>query len=151
MKILINGNSIGEIVEAKISKKDVVVLSDTVAITKADITLFDRAIGHIKKNKSMYIKLVILIAMTIDKGTLTVFASSSLESSLNILSKKLVGILVLIAKFGCMSMGLKEIIICLLNGGNMKEASIAGIQYWIGYIFLQLYPFLYDLVEGLRF
>ena len=59
MKILINGCSIGEIVEAKISKKDVVVLSDTVAITKADITLFDRAIGHIKKNKSMYIKLVI--------------------------------------------------------------------------------------------
>ena len=151
MKILINGCSIGEIVEAKISKKDVVVLSDTVAITKADITLFDRAIGHIKKNKSMYIKLVILIAMTIDKGTLTVLASSSLESSLNVLSKKLVGILVLIAKFGCMSMGLKEIIICLLNGANMKEASIAGIQYWIGYIFLQLYPFLYDLVEGLKF
>ena len=46
MKILINGNSIGEIVEAKISKKDVVVLSDTVEITKADITLFDRAVGH---------------------------------------------------------------------------------------------------------
>ena len=70
MRIVINGCSIGEIVEAKISKKDVVVLSDTVAITKADITLFDRAIRHIKKNKSMYIKLVILIAMTIDQGTL---------------------------------------------------------------------------------
>ena len=151
MKILIIGCSIGEIVEAKISKKDVVVLSDTVAITKADITLFDRAIGHIKKNKSMYIKLVILIAMTIDKGTLTVFASSSLESSLNILSKKLVGILVLIAKFGCMSMGLKEMVICLLTGANIKEASVSGLGYWIGYIFLQLYPYLYELVEGLTF
>ena len=32
----------------------------------------------------------------------------------------------------------------------MKEASIEGVQYWIGYIFLQLYPFLYDLAEGFK-
>ena len=150
MKILINGCSIGEIVEAKISKKDVVVLSDTVAITEADVNLFDRVIGHIKKNKSMYIKLVILIAMTIDQGTLTVLASSKLEEGLTVLTDKLVGILILFAKTGCLGMGLKEMVICLLNGGNIKEASVSGLGYWIGYIFLQLYPFLYDIAEGFR-
>ena len=119
MKILINGCSIGEIVEAKISKKDVVVLSDTVAITEAHVNLFDRVIGHIKKSKSMYIKIVILIAMTIDQGTLTVLASSMLEEGLTVLTDKLVGILILFAKTGCLGMGLKEMVICLLNGGNI--------------------------------
>ena len=99
----------------------------------------------------MYIKLVILIAMTIDQGTLTVLASSKLEEGLTVLTDKLVGILILFAKTGCLGMGLKEMVICLLNGGNIKEASVSGLGYWIGYIFLQLYPYLYELVEGLTF
>ena len=113
-----------------------------------NLNKFDRVIAHIKKNKTMYLKLVILLAMTIDKSSLTVLASGSLETSLNTLSTKLVGILIAFAKVGCMGMGLKAMVVVLLNGGNMKEASIEGIQYWIGYIFLQLYPFLYDIAEG---
>ena len=49
-----------------------------------------------------------------------------------------------LAKYACMGMGIKEMIICLLNGGNMREASFAGIQFWIGYLFLEFYPTLYD-------
>ena len=117
-------------------------------VTMENLNKFDRVIAHIKKNKNMYLKLVILLAMTIDRSSLTVLASGSLESSLNVLSTKLVGILIAFAKVGCMGMGLKAMVVVLLNGGNMKEASIEGIQYWIGYIFLQLYPFLYDIAEG---
>ena len=117
-------------------------------VTMENLNKFDRVIAHIKKNKSMYLKLVILLAMTIDRSSLTVLASGSLKSSLNVLSTKLVGILIAFAKVGCMGMGLKAMVVVLLNGGNMKEASIEGIQYWIGYIFLQLYPFLYDIAEG---
>ena len=119
-------------------------------VTMENLNKFDRVIAHIKKNKSMYLKLVILLAMTIDRSSLTVLASGSLESSLSTLSTKLVGILIAFAKVGCMGMGLKAMVVTLLNGGNMKEASIEGIQYWIGYIFLQLYPFLYDLAEGFK-
>ena len=117
-------------------------------VTMENLNKFDRVIAHIKKNKNMYLKLVILLAMTIDRSSLTVLASGSLETSLNVLSTKLVGILIAFAKVGCMGMGLKAMVVVLLNGGNMKEASIEGIQYWIGYIFLQLYPFLYDIAEG---
>ena len=119
-------------------------------VTMENLNKFDRTIAHIKKNKTMYLKLVILLAMTIDRSSLTVLASGSLESSLNVLSTKLVGILIAFAKVGCMGMGLKAMVVSLLNGSNMKEASIEGIQYWIGYIFLQLYPFLYDLAEGFK-
>ena len=76
---------------------------------------------------------------------------SKLEEGLTVLTDKLVGILILFAKTGCLGMGLKEMVICLLNGGNIKEASVSGLGYWIGYIFLQLYPYLYELVEGLTF
>ena len=117
-------------------------------VTMENLNKFDKVIEHIKKNKNMYLKLVILLAMTIDRSSLTVLASGSLESSLNVLSTKLVGILIAFAKVGCMGLGLKAMVVVLLNGGNMKEASIEGIQYWIGYIFLQLYPFLYDIAEG---
>ena len=117
-------------------------------VTMENLNKFDRTIAHIKKNKTMYLKLVILLAMTIDKSSLTALASGSLETSLNALSTKLVRIIVAFAKVGCMGMGLKAMVVTLLNGGNMKEASIEGIQYWIGYIFLQLYPFLYDIAEG---
>ena len=120
-------------------------------VTMEDLNKFDKVIAHIKKNKKMYIKLVILLAITIDRSSLTTLAlSGSLESSLNIISTKLVGMLVAFAKVGCMGMGLKAMVVTLLNGGNMKEASIEGIQYWIGYIFLQLYPYLYDIAEGFK-
>ena len=117
-------------------------------VTMENLNKFDKVIEHIKKNKNMYLKLVILLAMTIDRSSLTALASGSLESSLSTLSTKLVGILIAFAKVGCMGMGLKAMVVVLLNGGNMKEASIEGSQYWIGYIFLQLYPFLYDIAEG---
>lgn len=119
-------------------------------VNMENLNKLDKVIAHIKKNKRMYLKLIILLAMTIDRSSLTVLASGPLESSLNVLSTKLVGILIAFAKVGCMGMGLKAMVVTLLNGGNMKEASIEGIQYWIGYIFLQLYPFLYDLAEGFK-
>ena len=120
-------------------------------VTMENLNKLDKVIAHIKKNKRMYLKLVILLALTIDRSSLITLASSgSLETSLEVLSTKLVGILISFAKVGCMGMGLKAMVVSLLNGGNMKEASIEGIQYWIGYIFLQLYPALYDIVEGFK-
>ena len=120
-------------------------------VTMENLNKLDKVIAHIKKNKRMYLKLEILLALTIDRSSLITLASSgSLETSLEVLSTKLVGILISFAKVGCMGMGLKAMVVSLLNGGNMKEASIEGIQYWIGYIFLQLYPFLYDLAEGFK-
>lgn len=108
-----------------------------------NLNLIEKSIDHIKNNKYMYLKLVFLIAITIDKGTLTVFASGSLETNLMNKATFIIDKLILLAKYGCMGMGLKDMVICLLNGGNMKEASFAGIQYWLGYLFLQFYPQLY--------
>lgn len=107
------------------------------------LNLIEKSIDHIKNNKYTYLKLVFFIAITIDKGTLTAFASGSLENNLMNKATFIIDKLIMLAKYACMGMGLKDMVICLLNGGNMKEASFSGIQYWLGYLFLQFYPQLY--------
>jgi hypothetical protein len=108
------------------------------------LTILDKTIAHIKRNKAMYIKLVLLIAITIDKGTLTAFASGGLEANLANKFTLIIEKLIFLSKYACMGLGLKDMIICLLNGGNMREASFAGIQFWLGYLFLEFYPTLYN-------
>ena len=39
----------------------------------------------------------------------------------------------------------------LINGGNVKQAMSEGVQYWIGYLFIQFYPQLFDLFSGIKF
>lgn len=135
MKVLINGYTVTEQLRIKLNKE---------TITYEDLNTFDKFIAHIKKNKNIYVKLVLLFAMTIDSGTLTVLAADSMEIGLSKMATTIVGKLIIVAKYSCMGFGLKEMIICLLNGGNMREASYAGLQYWIGYLALQFYPTLYE-------
>lgn len=139
MKLLINGDTVSDIVKYRISSNRA-----EITLTIDDLNRFDKFIGHIKKNKGIYLKLVALFAITIDSGTLIVLASGSLESGLSSMATSIVGKLIIVAKYACMGMGLKEMIICLLNGGNMREASFAGVQYWLGFLFLQFYPNLYE-------
>lgn len=83
MKILVNGSSITEIVsesitsiniyprgrefdfEAFISSKD----------KDVSLSLLDRAVGHIRKNKRMYIRLVYLVVIYFNGLGITVFAN----------------------------------------------------------------------------
>lgn len=153
MKILINGNTVSEVIKIKTTKEQrVAPLASELSITTEDIMLIDRIIGHIKRNKKMYLKLVILLAMTIDSTTLTAYATTgNFDEKLVTIWDTIKSLLFAAGKFSCMGLGLKEMIICLIDGGNIKEATYSGMQYWLGYIFLQLYPSLYNLVEGLEF
>lgn len=157
MKLLVNGSTVSEIVKRKFVQEEKISLktsfdNDEVSATMEEIRLFDKALAHIKKNKSMYLKLVILLALTLDRSALTSFAATaSFDKNLTIIWDKIKVLLFSAAKFSCMGLGIKEMAICFIDGGNIKEASYAGMNYWLGYIFLQLYPSLYTLVEGLEF
>lgn len=143
MKILVNGNTITEMVCGQVSKVreyKKVELVECDFYSREDVLLIDKFIGHIERNKVMYKRLVILITILINSSTITAYATGGLgDMAITIIDK-----LTYLAKYACMGMGIKEMIICLLNGGNMREASFAGIQFWIGYLFLEFYPTLYD-------
>jgi hypothetical protein len=131
MKLLINGCTVTEHIEIKRNRKD--------------IKLAGRILEHTKTNKAMYAKLVISTALIIHIN-INVFAldiATSMDSTFN----QLIDLLLSFARWGCLGMGLKSSIESMLNGGSLKQASMSGIQYWLAYIFLQLYPKLFDMIK----
>ena len=83
MKILVNGSSITEIVSESITSINIYPRGcefDFEAFISSEdkdvsISILDRAIGHIKKNKRMYIRLVYLVVIYFNGLGITVFAN----------------------------------------------------------------------------
>ena len=135
MKLLINGYTVNEHLELRRNKKD--------------MNLVNRMIGHIKDNKVVYAKLVLVTAILLHFDSL-VYADS-FGSSLDRVGNQILGMLESVAKWGCLSMGVKDMITVLLNGGNIKNAINSGLMYLLGYVFISLYPQLFSLFSGIRF
>ena len=149
MRIVINGSSISELMVEKVRefRKVEIIECD---FNYEDMTIVEKALDHIKRNKSLYMKLVIFSAMLLNYNMTFIYAGS-FGSSLNQVGNTIVGMLLDVAKWGCIGMGLRNMIITLINGGNIKQAMTEGIQYWMGYLFIQFYPQLFDLFSGIKF
>lgn len=114
--------------------------------TSEDITLVNRIISHIQNNKIMYTRLILVTALLLHFNINFVFANevgTSLDATFNQLIELLKGF----AKWGCLGMGLKKLVEEMLSGANFKQASVAGMQYWLCYIFIQFYPKLFDMIK----
>ena len=149
MQIVINGNSISELMVEKVRefrKVDVIECN----FNCNDMSMVEKALEHIKKNKGLYMKLVIFSAMLLNYNMTFVYAGQ-FGASLNSVGNTIVNMLLDLAKWGCIGMGLRNMIITLVNGGNIKQAMSEGVQYWIGYLFIQFYPQLFDLFTGIKF
>lgn len=110
-----------------------------------DYNLVEKFLGHVKKNKAMYLRLVFLSAIIINKNMNPVFASTG--AGLETTFEELKDLLMMFAKWSCLGLGIKRVVEEMLSGANFKQASTAGIQYWLTYIFIQVYPKLYDRVK----
>ena len=152
MKLLVNGCTVNELVKSRMSKEERMIETCARMTDKnKQIMMFDKILDNLKRNKKVYLRIAFVLAITLDRATLVACADSAeFVGKLNALWDRISGLLFAVGKFSCMGMGIKEMVICLIDGGNMKEASYAGMKYWLGFIFLQIYPGLYDLVEGLR-
>ena len=149
MRIVINGSSISELMVEKVREFRKVERIEC-EFTYEDMTIVEKALDHIKRNKGLYMKLVIFSAMLLNYNMTFIYAGS-FGSSLNQVGNTIVGMLLDVAKWGCIGMGLRNMIITLINGGNIKQAMTEGIQYWMGYLFIQFYPQLFDLFSGIKF
>lgn len=113
---------------------------------KEDLAILEKMINYIKKNKVMYARLVITVALLLHYNMNFVFANG-VEASLDATFGQLINLLKDFAKWGCLGMGLKRLVEEMLSGANFKQASMAGIQYWMCYIFIQFYPKLFDMIK----
>ncbi|MDY3002626.1 MAG: hypothetical protein SOR73_13275 [Romboutsia timonensis] len=114
--------------------------------TSEDITLVNRIISHIQNNKIMYTRLILVTALLLHFNINFVFANE-VGTSLDATFNQLIELLKDFAKWGCLGMGLKKLVEEMLSGANFKQASVAGMQYWLCYIFIQSYPKLFDMIK----
>ncbi|MDB8804997.1 hypothetical protein [Romboutsia sp. 1001216sp1] len=119
------------------------------AFRKEDITLVEKMLDHIKENKVMHVKLVFMVVLMLHID-INVYGNE-FASSLDRVGNQIIDMLSSFAKWGCIGMGTKTMIVTLLNGGNMKQAMTEGIQYWIGFLFIQFYPQLFEMFNGIKF
>lgn len=113
---------------------------------KEDLKIVEKILVNIRKNKTIYIRVVILTALLLHYNMNFVFANS-VDASLDATFGQLINLLKSFAKWGCLGMGLKRLIEEMLSGANFKQASTAGVQYWLCYIFIQIYPKLFDMIK----
>ena len=116
------------------------------ALSNKEYSFLEKAIDHIKRNKKMYKRLVVITAILINNN-LAIYAESGISGALDSAFGQLISLLMDLAKWGCLGLGLKKTIEEMLAGANFKQASTAGIQYWLAYIFIQFYPKLFDMIK----
>lgn len=114
--------------------------------TSKDIAVANRMIDHLKNNKVMYTRLVLVTALILHFNINFVFANE-VGTSLDATFNQLIELLKEFAKWGCLGMGLKKLVEEMLSGASFKQASVGGIQYWLCYIFIQFYPKLFDMIK----
>lgn len=132
MKLLLNGYTVSE--NLRLARID------------NDIKFASIVLDHIKKNKGMYLRLVLITAFMLHYNINYVFADN-IESSVTSTFSQLIELLKDFAKWGCLGMGLKRLIEETLSGASFKQASVAGLQFWLIYIMIMLYPMLYDMIK----
>ena len=109
------------------------------------LRLAERVLEYLKINKKIYIRLVFITAILLHYNSF--IYADSIGASLDATFGQLIELLKDFAKWGCLGMGLKKLVEEMLSGANFKQASLSGIQYWMCYIFIQIYPKLFDMIK----
>ena len=113
-------------------------------LVKEELELVEKVIDHIKRNRDFYIRVGLTTTSILSYNTVLSYASSlGMDSAFN----EIIGLIISFGKYGCLGLGLKKTIEEMLAGASFKQASTAGIQYWLCYLFIQFYPKLFDMIR----
>ena len=118
--------------------------------TNEDYSLVEMMLENIKSNKVMYARLVFITASLIHFNVNFTFAND-FSTSLDAAGGQILELLMAFAKWGCIGFGVKDMIVTVLNGGNVKNAINNGLVYILAYVFISLYPQLFDLFSKIKF
>ena len=108
-----------------------------------DLSTIDKFIGNLKKNKKEYAKLVFILAVSIPKSSYAV----TNDMGLGDVAWEIVHMIMVFGKYGCLGKGMLCMCQEMLQGANLKQAFGEGIQYFIFYIILNLYPRIFDMIK----
>lgn len=123
--------------------------SEFLHLEEENLNMIEKFLDHIKRNKVVYSRLVLLVALLMKNNNI-VYAES-FEVSLNNSAKQIIDMLLVLAKYSFLGLGLKEIISTMIAGGSFKEATTSGMQYLLTYVLIKLYPSLFNMFGKINF
>ena len=119
------------------------IISEFLHKDELDLNAIDKFIGNLKKNKKEYAKLVFILAVSIPKSSYAV----TNDMGLGDVAWEIVHMIMVFGKYGCLGKGMLCMCQEMLQGANLKQAFGEGIQYFIFYIILNLYPRIFDMIK----
>ena len=123
--------------------------SEFLHLEEEDLNMIEKFLDHIKRNKVVYSRLVLLIALIMKSNSIAY--ADSFEVSLNNSAKQIIDMLLVLAKYSFLGLGLKEIISTMIAGGSFKDATTSGMQYLLTYVLIKLYPSLFNMFGKINF
>lgn len=108
-----------------------------------EMSTVEKFLGNLKKNKKEYARLVFLLAITIPKPVL----AANNDMGLGDVAFEIIHMIIVFAKYGCLGKGIMNMTQEMLQGANLKEALSEGIQYFLFYIVLNVYPKIFDMIK----
>lgn len=123
--------------------------SEFLHLEEEDLNMIEKFLDHIKRNKVVYSRLVLLVALLMKNNN--IIYAESFEVSLNNSAKQIIDMLLVLAKYSFLGLGLKEIISTMIAGGSFKDATTSGMQYLLTYVLIKLYPSLFNIFSKINF
>lgn len=124
-------------------------ISEFLHLEEEDLNMIEKFLDHIKRNKVVYSRLVLLVALLMKNNN--IIYAESFEVSLNNSAKQIIDMLLVLAKYSFLGLGLKEIISTMIAGGSFKDATTSGMQYLLTYVLIKLYPSLFNMFGKINF
>ena len=124
-------------------------ISEFLHLEEEDLNIIEKFLDHIKRNKVIYSRLVLIVALILKSNSITY--ADSFEASLNSSARQIIDMLLVLAKYSFLGLGLKEIMSVMIAGGSFKEATTSGMQYLLTYVLIKLYPSLFNMFSKINF
>ena len=146
MQILVNGNTISEMItEVREFRK--VDLIECRFETVEDLTLLDKAIGHLKRNRRKYMLLLTIIALTIDLTTIPIFAEPGL-AAIDKAGQKILNLIRRVGYWIAIILCSKDVLKQCMRGHMESVGSIIAM-YGLSFGVLYFLPWLFDLIKSI--
>lgn len=116
------------------------------ALRDMNLTMLDKTINHIKKNKYKYLLLVLLLATTIDFSTIQVFAVDT--ATIDKAGLEILSLIRKVAYWVAIICCAKDVVKLSMRGQLENIGSIV-MMYLMGFGVLYFLPWAFDLIKGL--
>lgn len=121
-------------------------LERQLALQELDLTLIDKAIKHLKRNKYKYMLLVLLIATTIDLSSIQVFAVDT--ASIDKAGLQILNLIRKVAYWVAIICCAKDVVKLSMRG-QLENIGSVVMMYLMGFGVLYFLPWAFDLIKGL--